>query len=139
MANRRGKRSIFSPLVFSKIESLVVQGFRAAEIAEKIGCKLGTLRVKCSQNGISLRRRNASPTALKGHFPRRLKISLSQDVAADLQRQADKLGMSDADLAVAILDAIARDDLYDAITDHDIGPKSHKASPVSRRSKKRSD
>jgi hypothetical protein len=126
-------------LASSRIESLVVQGFRAAEIAEKIGCKLGTVRVKCSQNGVRLRCRKASPAASKGHFPRRLKISLSQDVAADFQRQADKMGMSKADLAAAILDAIARDNLYDAVMGQNIEPKRHKASPVSRRSKVGSD
>ena len=57
------------------------------------------------------------------------------DIALDFQKQADKMGMSKADLAVAILDAIARDNLYDAVMDHDIGPIRHKASPVSRRSK----
>src|SRR5258708_9475435 len=127
MAGSRGKHWIFWPLVFLEIESFVAQGLSAAEIAEKIGCKLGSLRVKCSQNGISLRRRIASSAATsKDQLPRRLRIWLSEEIAANLQRQADKMGMSRADLAITILDAIARDNLYDAVIDRDAVPKIQK-------------
>jgi hypothetical protein len=76
---------MFSPAVFLQVKRFVARGTSAVEIAETIGCKLGTLRVKCSQNGISL-----------------------ENIALDLQKQADKKRVSKADLAVALLDAIAR-------------------------------
>ncbi len=45
----------FAPVVIPQISSWVDAGFSTREIAEKIGCTLGTLRVRCSQLGISLR------------------------------------------------------------------------------------
>jgi hypothetical protein len=43
--------------MLARVASLVDRGRSAAEIANEIGCTLGTLRVRCSQRGISLRRR----------------------------------------------------------------------------------
>jgi hypothetical protein len=40
-----------------QIEHWLQQGLEAKEIARKIGCTIGTLRVRCSHLGISLRRR----------------------------------------------------------------------------------
>ena len=133
MANERSMRTMFSPLVFSQIRSFVAQGLSAAEIAERIGCKLGSLRVKCSQRGISLRQ--ASAASSESHFPKQLLISLSENVALDFQKQADKMEVSETDLAIALLVAIVRDNLYDAVIDPDIGSKKHKASLAPRRSK----
>jgi hypothetical protein len=126
MSDKASKRMIFSPLVFSQINDLIAQGLSAPEIAKLIGCKVGSLRVKCSQQGISLRR---NPDG-QSNLPRRLMIRLSEDVALDLQRQAKKKGMSQADLALALLDAIARDDLYDAVIDHDGGPNNYRVSSI---------
>jgi hypothetical protein len=123
------KGAMFSPLVFSQIESFVAQGLSAAEIAAWVGCKLGSLRVKCAQRGISLRRGD------KPAFPKRLVISLPENIALDLRKQADKTGVSQATLAVALLDAIVRDSLYDAVIDRDVGPRNPKVSPAPRRSK----
>ncbi len=128
MAGSRDQRFIFSPAVFSQVERFIAQGLSAAQIAERIGCKLGSLRVKCSQHGISLRHS-------KRAFPKRLMISLPERVALGLQKQADKEGMSKTELAIRLLDAIVRDNLYDAIIDRDIEPKKRSAlSPKARRS-----
>jgi hypothetical protein len=123
---------MFSPLVFSQIRSFVAQGLSAAEIADRIGCKLGTLRVKCSQRGISLRQ--ASATTSGSQFHRRLTISLPENVTLDLQKQADKEEVSEADLVLALLDAIVRDNLYDAVIDRSSGPMRHEPSLMPRRS-----
>jgi hypothetical protein len=122
MAGSKGHRFIFSPAVYSQVEHFVAQGLSAAQIADRIGCKLGSLRVKCSQHGISLRNSQR-------HLPKRLIISLPERVALGLQRQADKEGMSKADLAIHLLDAIVRDNLYDAVIDRDIQPKKRSATP----------
>jgi hypothetical protein len=56
--------------VISQIESWVISGLSAVAIAERIGCTLGTLRVRCSQFGISLRRKGsrvAAVTDVLGH------------------------------------------------------------------------
>jgi len=52
--------TIFTQAALASITSLVDQGRSAVEIASELGCTLGTLRVRCSQHGISLRRRATS-------------------------------------------------------------------------------
>src|SRR6516164_9290082 len=49
--------TIFTQAALASITSLVDEGRSAAEIASELGCTSGTLRVRCSQHGISLRRR----------------------------------------------------------------------------------
>ena len=49
--------TILTQAALTSVASMVEQGRSAAEIAVEIGCTLGTLRVRCSQLGISLRRR----------------------------------------------------------------------------------
>src|SRR5215469_11614558 len=48
--------TILTQVALARVASLVDHGRSAAEIASEIGCTLGTLRVRCSQLGISLRR-----------------------------------------------------------------------------------
>ena len=52
--------TILTQAALGHVTSLVDQGRSAAEIASEIGCTLGTLRVRCSQLGISLRRARGS-------------------------------------------------------------------------------
>ena len=51
------KPTILTRAALARVVSLVDDGRSAAEIASELGCTLGTLRVRCSQHGISLRRR----------------------------------------------------------------------------------
>jgi len=96
-----------------EIDRLVNQGLSAAEIADRIGCKLGTLRVKCSQCGISLRPHSVS--GARSEPPSRLRLTLSLGAAMRLRKQAKKEGTSSAKLATEILEVIVRDDLFGAI------------------------
>jgi len=48
--------TILTQAALARVASLVEQGRSAAEIANEMGCTLGTLRVRCSQRRISLRR-----------------------------------------------------------------------------------
>jgi hypothetical protein len=48
--------TILTEAALTQVKTLVKQGMSAAEIAREIGCTLGTLRVRCCQFGISLRR-----------------------------------------------------------------------------------
>ena len=48
--------TIFTQAALARVASLVEQGRSAVEIANEMGCTLGTLRVRCSQRRISLRR-----------------------------------------------------------------------------------
>ena len=51
------RRKLVTADVINQIESWVDDGLNPKAIAEKIGCTLGTLRVRCLQFGISLRRK----------------------------------------------------------------------------------
>jgi hypothetical protein len=119
MFPKRTTRVIISPAVISQIRVFVTEGIAPAEIARKIGCTLGTLRVKCSQSGISLRRRNPD-APWNESVSKRLSFALSNEFAIRLQKIADKKGMTTADFAAALLEAIAHDNLYDAVIDGDI-------------------
>ena len=50
--------TILTQAALARVASLVDHGHSAAQIASEIGCTLGTLRVRCCQHGISLRRRS---------------------------------------------------------------------------------
>jgi hypothetical protein len=108
---------IFTPQGFAEILDLVGRGFSAAEIANKIGCTLNSLRVKCSQHGICLRR---SKFGTEIRSQARLTIKLSGATALRLQEQAGKQGVSGVQFAAALLEAIVRDDLYDAVIDQEV-------------------
>ena len=49
------RRSILTKDVMAGIPVLVQQGLNAEAIAARLGCNVGTLKVRCSQAGISLR------------------------------------------------------------------------------------
>ena len=51
------KRAKVTPAIIPQIALWLEQGLCAKDIAKQIGCTYGTLRVRCSQLGISLRRR----------------------------------------------------------------------------------
>lgn len=117
----------FSPVVLSQIAGHVQQGMSAAEIAEKIGCKVGTLRVRCSQHGISLRRRNGSLAKMKHESRVRLTILLFEATADALERRGRKSGMSRSKFAATLIEHIVRDDLYAAVIDADSSELHHHA------------
>ena len=87
------------------IRVLIDQGFSDLEIANRVGCTVGTLRVRCSQLKISLRR----PA----------KVVLPQAILDQLIQRARLMGVSTTTLAADLLEEIARDDLFDAVLDRD--------------------
>jgi hypothetical protein len=118
------------------------EGLTLEDIARRIGCTVGTLRVRCSQFGILLRRRAAfvekceSPShsittgvgnglrrraALKRSSApsrrKRLTVSVSPAALQQLRTCATSKGVPDAFLAAALLEKIAEDNLYDAVLD----------------------
>ena len=141
------RRKIFTASVVRQIPRLVDQGLNATEIAECIGCTVGTLRVRSSQLGISLRRKylneqekerlgakESGPVRKKrsdeaeGYAPSlnarekmELKVVVPKDTADRLRQQALLKGISYQSLAAWLLNIIARDRLYDAVLDgHDV-------------------
>ena len=91
------------------IPVLVDEGFSDAEIARRMGWTVGTLRARCSQLKISLKRKTVN----------RGQIVLSQNILNQLQQRAAMMGITTSALAGELLRVIARDDLYNAVLDRD--------------------
>jgi len=92
------------------IPALIEEGLSDSEIANRIGWTVGTLRVRCSQFKISLRRKNAAQR----------QIVLPQSIFDQLHRRAAIMGVATSVLVAELLNAIARDGLYNAVLDGDI-------------------
>ena len=110
-------RKILTKAVLATIPEMVEQGgMRADDIAEKLGCNIGTLKVRCCQARISLR----PPGSRRGR-PKsdERTIRLSSAALALLQKRAAATGKSEAAVAQELIEAIARDNLYDAVLDAD--------------------
>ena len=109
------------------IPELVQQGLNAEAIAARLGCKVGTLKVRCSQAKISLRVPQEVVPLVPSTKPSRQKRSLSfalpttlrlsQAAMSRLRRHAEAIGVTEAQLACDLLETISQDDLYDAVLD----------------------
>jgi hypothetical protein len=91
------------------IPALVEEGLSDLEIANRMGWTVGTLRVRCSQLKISLRRKN---------FNQR-QFVLPQPIFDQLHQRATMMGVATSTLAAELLQAIVRDGLYNAVLDKD--------------------
>ena len=113
------------------IPALVQQGWNSAAIAALIGCSVGTLKVRCSQAGISLRvpkevkvvpmmpASSAKPSQSNRclAFAVPTTLQLSRVAMARLRQRAQATGMTEAQLASKLLETIGLDDLFDAVLD----------------------
>ena len=149
------RRKTFTPAVIARIPRLVDQGLSAEDIADSLRCTIGTLRVRCSQLGISLRRKGLKtrrdskspikPTRLFGAPSRpgpasdpsgsnlALALVFSKRTAERLSQYASRRGLTVPSLAAALLEIIARDSLYEAVLDDDNSdePKSVRTAKAS--------
>jgi hypothetical protein len=110
------RRIILTKEVLATIPAMVARGKQAPHIANTLGCKLSTLKVRCSQARISLRPpgcRQGRP----GGDERSIKIS--KTTLTLLQNRAAASGKTEATIARELLEMIARDNLYDAVLDVD--------------------
>jgi hypothetical protein len=123
------KQRIFTTAVFASIPTLVQQGLNAEAIAARLGCSVGTLRVRCSRAQISLRVPKEikvvplvpapKPPKQKRSYAFALPttLQLSRVAMSRLRQCAEAIGVNEAKLASDLLEVIARDDLYDAVLD----------------------
>jgi hypothetical protein len=126
------RRSILTKDLMAGIPVLVQQGLRAEAIAARLGCTVGTLKVRCSQQRISLRVPKEvkvvplvplvpalkPPTQKRSYaFALPTTLQLSRVAMSRLRQHAEAIGVNEAQLASGLLEAIARDDLYDAVLD----------------------
>ena len=110
-------RKILTKAVLATIPEMVQRGgMGAGDIAEKLGCNIGTLKVRCCQARISLRR----PGSRRGR-PKsdERTIRLSSAALSLLKERAAVSGKTETALAQELIEAIARDNLYDAVLDVD--------------------
>ena len=99
--------------MYARIPALLEQGTTKPAIAAMFGVTLGTLAVRCSQHGISLRK----------SAPRTLVLPLSEDVLKSLRDAAHSLGKDSAARLVSdLLRKIVTDDLYKAVLDEEATP-----------------
>jgi len=124
-----GRPVLFTRAVARQIAPWVRDGARPADIAQRIGCTVGTLRVRCSQLGISLKRPGA-PSSQCNHNLRVLayatttrpvmacfQVTLNQPFMDQFESSARARGLSSAALAQALLEVIVQDGLYEAVLD----------------------
>jgi hypothetical protein len=114
VTEKKQRRRILTKDVMAGIPALVAQGMKAPAIADQLGCKLGTLKVRCSQAQISLRRTGAGPGRGRG---RAIAMRLSDTALDRFRKRAAAIGVNEAQLASDLLEVIAQDDLYDAVLD----------------------
>jgi hypothetical protein len=126
---KRGRRSVLTKDVMAGIPVLVQKGLNAEAIAARLGCTVGTLKVRCSQARISLRVPKEVEVvplvpALKPPKQKRsyafalpTTLQLSRVAMSRLRQRAEAIGVNEAQLASDLLEAIAQDDLYDAVLD----------------------
>jgi hypothetical protein len=112
------------------IPVLVQQGLNAEAISARLGCNVGTLKVRCSQAQISLRVpkevkvvplvSDPKPPQSKRCFAFALPstLQLSRVAMSRLRQRAEAIGVNEAQLASVLLEVIAQDDLYDAVLDN---------------------
>lgn len=126
---RQRRRTILTQDLMAGIPELVQQGFDAEAIAARLGCTVGTLKVRCSQQRISLRIPKEvrtvplvpapnPPKQKRAHaFALPTALQLSRVAMSRLRQHAEAIGVNEAQLASDLLEVIAQDGLYDAILD----------------------
>ena len=130
---KRRRRFILTKTVMAGIPVLVQQGMAAEAIAARLGCTVGTFKVRCSHAGISLRVPKevkvvpmvslvpASPKPPQSKrcfaFAVPTTLELSRVAMSRLRQRAQATGMTEAELVTKLLEVIAQDDLYDAVLD----------------------
>ena len=111
--------------MFARIPTLLLEGMTKAEIAAIYGVTPGTLVVRCSQRGISLRRGETLPKRTK--LPKRAPLTLpdeplplSDGVLKSLSEAARAMGKdSTARLVSDLLEKIVSEGLYKAVLDEE--------------------
>ena len=126
------RQVILTKPVLASIPTLVEQGLNTQAIAARLGCKVSTLKVRCSQAQISLRvpkEVKVVPLALPDFTPKPPEqkrcfafalpttLQLSRVAMSRLRQRAEATGMTEAALVTKLLEVIAQDDLYDAVLD----------------------
>ena len=109
-------RRIFTPAAIGIIRKLAGEGKSTVEIADALGSTPGSVRVKCCQLKIRLRRRG-HPSLVPSLEGRKLVIYMRPEDYAALEREAADKQKFLAEYAGMLLEAIVSANLYDAVLD----------------------
>jgi hypothetical protein len=108
------RKFILTKAVVASIPELVASGLSRDEIAERLGCKLSTLKVRCFQERIRLPRRPRGPRKLPAKTKR---IKVSPDTVALFHSEAEAKGTTATEIVARLLELIVKDNLVNAILD----------------------
>ena len=129
---KQRRPTVLTKDVMAGIPVLVQQGLNAEAIAARLGCTVGTLKVRCSQAQISLRvpkevkvvplvpaPQPPKPPQSKRCFAFAVPttLQLSKVAMSRLRQRADATGMTEDALVTNLVEVIAQDDLFDAVLD----------------------
>ena len=129
---KQRRRSNLTKHLMAGIPALVQQGLNAEAIAARLGCTVGTLKVRCSQAQISLRvpkevkvvplvpaPQPPKPPQSKRCFAFAVPttLQLSKVAMSRLRQRAEATGMTEDALVTNLVEVIAQDDLFDAVLD----------------------
>ncbi len=112
------RRLKFTPQLFAEIQRRVAVGQPAREIADRLGCDYGSMRVMCHRYCVSLRVPGKRGGRTMDPFrtpPKSLELKLPTEVHARLRIEAGKRGVTTRELETTILDAVLSDDLIAAV------------------------
>jgi hypothetical protein len=112
------RKMILTKAVLASIPELAASGLNRREIAEHLGCKLSTLKVRCCQERIPLpndRRRGTGPRS-----PKTKRIKVSQDTVALFHAEAEAKGTTVTEIVARLLELIVKDKLINAILDEEV-------------------
>src|SRR3974390_1295660 len=106
---------ILSEEHFAAIPGLIQSGFNKHQIAERFGCKVGTLTVKCCQRKISLRTPDKLGSKVRGKSGRN--VHLKAEIIKLYETEAADRGVSPKLMVQQLLEIIAKDNLFNAVLD----------------------
>ena len=108
---------VFTTTAVEIIRGLADQGRSASEIADAVGSTPGSVRVKCSQFKIKLRRSRISGLATTAHdLPmQRLATHLSPKTYRALRRKAHHKQKTTTEFAEMLLEAVIVSSIYKAV------------------------
>lgn len=111
--------TVYTAAAIAVMASLAARGRSSAEIAKAIGSTSASVRVRCSQLQIKLTPGRPYRRRLRLERVPRLLLLIDPATFAGLQRKARSMRRSVHDLAEALLAAIVKANIFDAVLDED--------------------
>ena len=112
---------IFSPDNLLRIRQMAEKGSSSIEIAQCIGSTPASVRVKCCEHKIKIRRgrrsRNALSKPIHPLSDQSIQARLAAPLSIEFHRKAKELRIPASDLASKLLAAIVTSNIYEAVLD----------------------